>query len=214
MLASARTRPHCFGIFHPKRDCFFLSAATEWEMMSWVRAVRRDHSSVGLLDFDVVAKLGQASFGKSVLVKRKPGAHDSSRTERRRYFTMKILNKTAAISAPADGGNSAGDVGTQRHERRIMTKAIHPFLVRVHYVFQTTEKLYLVMDFVPGADLFFHLQRFGHFSEPLVKVWMAELVLAVEYLHKLGIVYQELKPENGAPCIQLVDDTCSRVNLA
>lgn len=170
-------------------------------MMLWVRAVRHDDNSVGLLDFDVVTKLGQTSFGKSVLVQWKPGASDigASTATRQRYFTMKIVNKSArALIGPPEANPIGAAERRLNHERRILTKAIHPFLVQMHYAFQTAEKLYMVMDFVPGGDLFFHLKRFSRFPEPLVKIWVAELVLAIEYLHKLSIVYRELRPESGA----------------
>ena len=66
----------------------------------------------------------------------------------------------------------------------------------LHYAFQTDEKLYLVMDFLNGGELFFHLRKAGHFDEDRIRFYASEIILALEYLHKQGIIYRDLKPEN------------------
>jgi len=77
-------------------------------------------------------------------------------------------------------------------------KIRHPFLMRLHYAFQTTEKLALVMDFVNGGDLFYHLQiQPGRkFSNERACFYAAEIALGIEHLHEMGILYRDLKPEN------------------
>ena len=77
-----------------------------------------------------------------------------------------------------------------------MAKIDHPFIVKLHFAFQTPAKVYLVMDFVNGGELFFHLKREGRFSEDRVRFYAAECVLALEHLHSRGIIYRDLKPEN------------------
>jgi serine/threonine protein kinase len=178
-------KPHCFGVFHPTRDPYYLVARNEAEMMKWVRAIRGD-DKVGLVDFDVVSKLGQGNFGKVVLVKKKsanpkPGVGP-------KFYAMKILEKEKIIARK--------DVAHANAERRILQQIKHPFIVRLHYAFQTGEKLYMVMDFVSGGDLYFHLRRLQRFDLELVRKWLCELVLAIEYLHSMNIVYRDLKPEN------------------
>ena len=190
-------KPHCFGIFHPTREPYYLVARNEAEMMKWVRAIRGD-GKVGLVDFDVVSKLGQGNFGKVVLVKKKsanprPGVQP-------KYYAMKILSKDAIIARK--------DVAHANAERRILQQINHPFIVRLHYAFQTGEKLYMVMDFVSGGDLYFHLRRLRRFNPDLVKIWMCELVLAIEYLHSMNVVYRDLKPEN------VLVDTNGHLHLA
>lgn len=81
-------------------------------------------------------------------------------------------------------------------EREILEHIAHPFLVKLIYAFQTKEKLYMVMDFVNGGELFFHLRKDKRFSEERAKFYAAELFLALEHLHKHNIVYRDLKPEN------------------
>jgi len=77
-----------------------------------------------------------------------------------------------------------------------MNNSKHPFLVGLRYSFQTAEKLYFVLDYVNGGELFFHLQKEKRFSEPRARFYTAEIVLAIEYLHSLDIIYRDLKPEN------------------
>lgn len=80
-------------------------------------------------------------------------------------------------------------------ERNILASINHPFIVRLHYAFQTEGKLYLVLDFLRGGDLFGRLAKEIMFTEEDVKFYMAELVLALDHLHSLGIIYRDLKPE-------------------
>ena len=68
--------------------------------------------------------------------------------------------------------------------------------MRLHYAFQTPRKLYLVMDFLNGGELFIHLRREGKFDEKRMQFYAAEILLAVECLHSHNIIYRDLKPEN------------------
>ncbi len=77
-----------------------------------------------------------------------------------------------------------------------MAKIRSPFIVRLCYAFQTPEKLYLVMEFLPGGELFYHLRRAKRFDEPRAVFYAAEIILALECLHKNSIIYRDLKPEN------------------
>jgi serine/threonine protein kinase len=64
------------------------------------------------------------------------------------------------------------------------------------YYFQTEGKLYLILDFLRGGDLFTRLSKEVMFTEEDVKFYLAELALALNHLHSLGIIYRDLKPEN------------------
>ncbi|XP_077203913.1 ribosomal protein S6 kinase alpha-2 isoform X4 [Paroedura picta] len=81
-------------------------------------------------------------------------------------------------------------------ERDILAEVNHPFIVRLHYAFQTEGKLYLILDFLRGGDLFTRLSKEVMFTEEDVKFYLAELALALDHLHGLGIIYRDLKPEN------------------
>ena len=81
-------------------------------------------------------------------------------------------------------------------ERRVLGNINHPFIVRLHYAFQTNEKLYFVLDYAAGGELFYHLSRMKKFSEATTKFYCAEITLALDALHKHDVVYRDLKPEN------------------
>merc|ERR1719453_1499948 len=81
-------------------------------------------------------------------------------------------------------------------ERNVLEAVSHPFIVRMHYAFQTPKKLHFVLEFCAGGELFFHLSRAGRFSEGRCRFYSAEILLALGYLHGLNIVYRDLKPEN------------------
>jgi len=81
-------------------------------------------------------------------------------------------------------------------EREILERITSPFIVKLHFAFQTPKKLYFVMDFLNGGELFYHLKLEGRFSEMRTSFYAAEILLALECLHSNGIIYRDLKPEN------------------
>ena len=72
----------------------------------------------------------------------------------------------------------------------------HPFLIKLHFSFQTETELFLVLDYFPGGDLATQLTRCHRFPLERAKFYAAEIVLGIEELHRNGIVYRDLKPEN------------------
>jgi len=105
-----------------------------------------------------------------------------------KIFAMKVLRKEAIIARK--------QVAHTKAEKSILQKIQHPFIVKLHYAFQTKDKLYMILDFINGGELFHHLKKEGRFPEIRVKFYAAEITAAISHLHSLGIVYRDLKPEN------------------
>lgn len=155
---------------------------------------------VGPDSFEMLTIIGQGSFGKVVQVRHK-GTGD--------VYAMKILNKKNIVDR--------GEVEHTITERNILMRINHPFLMKLHYSFQTPDKLYLVMDFINGGELFFHLQSERKFAPDRARFYAAEIVLGLEHLHKNGIIYRDLKPENllldAAGHIKMTDFGLSKEGL-
>jgi serum/glucocorticoid-regulated kinase 2 len=75
-----------------------------------------------------------------------------------------------------------------------LEKAKHPFLVSLEYAFQTREKIFFVMSFIRGGEMFTHLRKAKRFNEGRAKFYAAQVYLALKYMHDLGYVYRDLKP--------------------
>ncbi|XP_068073098.1 ribosomal protein S6 kinase alpha-3 isoform X3 [Danio rerio] len=131
--------------------------------------------------FELRKVLGQGSFGKVFLVKKTTGPDAGQ------LYAMKVLKKATL---------KVRDQVRTKMERDILVEVNHPFIVKLHYAFQTEGKLYLILDFLRGGDLFTRLSKEVMFTEEDVKFYLAELALALDHLHGLGIIYRDLKPEN------------------
>lgn len=148
------------------------------------------NESISMADFEVTTVLGLGSFGRVMKVRQKKTGL---------IFAMKVLDKQQIISNKMITHTQA--------EKSILSEINHPFIVTLHYAFQTKRHLVLVLDFLCGGELFFHLQRNKRFSEQRAKFYAAEIGLALEYIGSKNIIYRDLKPEN------LVLDRDGHVNL-
>lgn len=81
-------------------------------------------------------------------------------------------------------------------ERNVLSITNHPFIVKLSYAFQTVDKLFLILDYCPGGDLSEHLANEKRFSEERAKIYICEIILALEDLHKRDIIFRDLKPDN------------------
>uniref|UniRef100_A0A3P9LDR7 Ribosomal protein S6 kinase n=1 Tax=Oryzias latipes TaxID=8090 RepID=A0A3P9LDR7_ORYLA len=139
---------------------------------------------VGMENFELLKVLGTGAYGKVFLVRKNSG-HDAGQ-----LYAMKVLKKAAIVQ-------KAKTTEHTRTERQVLEHIRQsPFLVTLHYAFQTQSKLHLILDYVSGGEMFTHLYQRDHFSEDAVRVYIGEIILALEHLHKLGIVYRDIKLEN------------------
>ena len=135
--------------------------------------------NVKLEDFKVLKVIGRGSFGKVNLVEYLP-THET--------YAMKSLKKDLLIEQE--------QIENTLLEKEILQTIDYPLLCGLVFCFQTEERIYFIMPFLSGGELFQHLRKFRTFDEEKVRFYGAQIALALEYLHSKGIVYRDLKPEN------------------
>ena len=101
---------------------------------------------------------------------------------------MKILNKKQIL------GNNL--VKYAKTERDVLSYTKHPFIVGLKYAFQTPEKLFLLLDYAAGGNMSRSLHKDKRFTEERARLYLAEIILALEDLHKRDIIFRDLKPDN------------------
>ncbi|KAG0526877.1 hypothetical protein BDA96_06G183600 [Sorghum bicolor] len=146
-----------------------------------IHAVRTRDSVLGMSHFRLLKRLGCGDIGSVYL---------SELSGTRCYFAMKVMDKASLASRKK--------LNRAQTEREILQLLDHPFLPTLYTHFETDRFSCLVMEFCPGGDLHTSRQRQPgkHFSEYAARFYAAEVLLALEYLHMLGVVYRDLKPEN------------------
>ncbi|NP_001084068.1 protein kinase C iota L homeolog [Xenopus laevis] len=137
-------------------------------------------SSLGLQDFNLMRVIGRGSYAKVLLVRLK-------KTER--IYAMKVVKKELV--------NDDEDIDWVQQEKHVFEQASTiPFLVGLHSCFQTESRLFFVIEYVNGGDLMFHMQRQRKLPEEHARFILAEISLALNYLHEHGIIYRDLKLDN------------------
>jgi len=133
-------------------------------------------------DFEPLRCLGKGTYGTVVLVKQRSSG---------RLFAQKQFKKASLVVHKKL-------IEQTKTERQILESVNrHPFVVKLFYAFQDQEKLYLILEYGQGGELFTHLNTEKMFAEPTAAFYMAEMVLALSHLHdNLGVIYRDLKPEN------------------
>lgn len=133
-----------------------------------------------IADFQIMKTLGTGSFGRVVLAQH--------RQKEGKLLAIKMMEKKHVIKTK--------QVQHTISEIRIMDAVNFPFMVKMEYFFLDNVYLFLVMPFVNGGEMFAHLRNLRKFDENLSRFYTAQVVLAFEYIHFLGLVYRDLKPEN------------------
>eukprot|EP01006_Ploeotia_vitrea_P003286 TRINITY_DN112378_c0_g1_i1.p1 TRINITY_DN112378_c0_g1~~TRINITY_DN112378_c0_g1_i1.p1 ORF type:complete len:479 (-),score=38.21 TRINITY_DN112378_c0_g1_i1:88-1524(-) len=136
---------------------------------------------IGLDDFSVVEFLGQGGFGKVMLVEKKGTGT---------RYAMKVQEKRRVLDF--------GRIKDLYSERSVLRRSRHPFIVRLLYAFQTEAKCYFVMDYLPGGSLDIYLSKrpAKRFDHDETRFYAAQVLLALQYLHRNNVIYRDLKPEN------------------
>ena len=171
-----------FTIYNDEKDQVELFTDSPEETMRWVTVLKNAPSQTTgsvISDFTLISHIGQGYYGKVILAQRK---------QTNELYAIKSVHKSRLIK------DNKSDAALA--ERNILMKARHPFIVQLHSAFQTPSKFYLVLEFVPGGEFFGFIQRVGGLQIADIQIYLAEICLALSYLHSLGIIYRDLKPEN------------------
>uniref|UniRef100_A0A1J3K018 non-specific serine/threonine protein kinase n=1 Tax=Noccaea caerulescens TaxID=107243 RepID=A0A1J3K018_NOCCA len=175
-----------------------LENATQSSGMATPHLLQKDRTSID--DFEIIKPISRGAFGK-VFLARKRTTGD--------FFAIKVLKKLDMIRK--------NDIERILEERNILITVRYPFVVRFFYSFTCSDNLYLVMEYLNGGDLYSLLKKVGCLDEDIARIYIAELVLALEYLHSLNIVHRDLKPDNLLIAhnghIKLTDFGLSKIGL-
>ncbi|SGY18797.1 BQ5605_C014g07476 [Microbotryum silenes-dioicae] len=168
-------------IFDPNQasDQWYAASSGAGEFHMQVAFKPGTNEAMSIDAFDLLKVIGKGSFGKVMQVRKKDTG---------RIYALKTLRKAHIVSR--------SEVTHTLAERTVLAQVNNPFIVPLKFSFQNAEKLYLVLAFVNGGELFHHLQREGRFSEERSRFYAAELLCALEHLHSFNVIYRDLKPEN------------------
>lgn len=136
-------------------------------------------STISLDDFEILNILGKGAFGKVYLTRMK---------ENSKLYAIKTIRKDVVIETE--------QIDAVNLERDVLLNCDHPFLVGMEFVFQSDLRLYFVMPFIQGGELYKHFLYNKRFPEEVVKFYAIQIALAIGHLHKKGIVHRDLKLEN------------------
>jgi len=137
-------------------------------------------AKVAIGDFQIIRVLGSGASCRVVQVRHKVNGS---------FYAVKVMSKRKLVTNEKKLERAIA-------EKRVLARMSHPFVVSLHWAFQTRGHLFMVLDYCAGGELFYHLQRKRRFSEEDARFYICEILLGLEYMHSQGILYRDLKPEN------------------
>ena len=129
--------------------------------------------------FEFLYIIGRGGFGKVWKVQLK---------KTKETYALKEMSKVKIIDRRSEESIIS--------ERELLSKLNHPFIVNMHFAFQDFSNLYLVMDYLTGGDLRYHISKNHIFSEKQTKFFLSNIILGLEYIHSKNIIHRDIKPEN------------------
>ncbi|XP_032341649.1 myotonin-protein kinase isoform X3 [Camelus ferus] len=143
-------------------------------------------------DFEILKVIGRGAFSEVAVVKMKQTGQ---------VYAMKIMNKWDMLKR--------GEVSCFREERDVLVNGDQRWITQLHFAFQDENYLYLVMEYYVGGDLLTLLSKFGErIPAEMARFYLAEIVMAIDSVHRLGYVHRDIKPDN------ILLDRCGHIRLA
>ena len=171
-----------FYLTDRKSKSITLDAESTDNMMRWIFSLRSfifQNKKMSLDNFDIISVIGRGFYGKVMLV-------EDRKTQKN--YAIKSVRKSKLIGSDK--------IKTIMTERDILSQIHHPFIISLDFAFQTASKFYLGLEYAPGGELFYHMQMKGMIPIHDVRLYIAQIAMAFDYLHKHHIIYRDLKPEN------------------
>lgn len=181
--------------FSDTKMTFYFKSHSAPRAKKWIVALMQHHVNIAngigtesvpivekmmsIDDFTIKKKIGCGYSGEVLLAQNKQTGQ---------YYALKSIPKNNVMKS--------NRIMRAMAERNILMSASHPFITKLVSTFQTTSHLFLVLEFVPGGNLAYHLNRDVMFDEEIIRLYLAEIATALSYLHNMGIVFRDLKPEN------------------
>lgn len=150
--------------------------------------IQIEKKKINFSSFEIISKIGEGAFGKVYKVKL---------IETGEIYAMKSISKEY-LAKTKQTKYATG-------ECNILRNLEYPFLIKMHYTIQTPSYIHIILDLCEGGCLLDHIEDRHMFEESEAKFYIAELILAIEYLHSKNIIYRDLKPENVLICILVLN---------
>ena len=167
----------------PSKDAqpILFSACSSEEISEWFnvfRSIQTTCTKLSMDDFQIISVLGRGYYGKVMLCRR----YDNDQLYAIKSIRKSVINDVDGCSVLT--------------EKNIMMKIHHPFVVNLCFAFQSDRKVYLGLEYASGGELFYYMEKVGVVPIDDARLYIAEIGLALSHLHKYGIIYRDLKPEN------------------
>ncbi|GAB5581898.1 myotonin-protein kinase isoform X2 [Prionailurus iriomotensis] len=164
------------------------------DFLQWVEPIaeRLKEARLQRDDFEILKVIGRGAFSEVAVVKMKQTGQ---------VYAMKIMNKWDMLKR--------GEVSCFREERDVLVNGDRRWITELHFAFQDENYLYLVMEYYVGGDLLTLLSKFGErIPAEMARFYLAEIVMAIDSVHRLGYVHRDIKPDN------ILLDRCGHIRLA
>eukprot|EP01017_Pseudomicrothorax_dubius_P044953 TRINITY_DN7684_c0_g1_i1.p1 TRINITY_DN7684_c0_g1~~TRINITY_DN7684_c0_g1_i1.p1 ORF type:complete len:355 (-),score=99.46 TRINITY_DN7684_c0_g1_i1:114-1178(-) len=157
--------------------------------------------NISIESFHLIKVIGKGTYGKVVLVKKK---------DDNKIYALKMVKKEVV--------EKRKQTPYIQTERNVLVGCDHPFIIKLAFAFQNERKLFFALEYCPGGELFYLLQRRKTFTEDQAKFYAAQIVLAIEHLHERNVIYRDLKPENvildAQGYIRITDFGLAKMNIS